>query len=47
MTFGKLTIKEKIKALRKSHSQLEKEIEKDDKYIESLKDEICQPNNLY
>ena len=28
MTYSKLTIKEKIKALRKSHSQLEKEIEK-------------------
>ena len=28
MTYGKLTIKEKIKALRKSHSQLDKEIAK-------------------
>lgn len=26
MTHGKLTIKEKIKALKKSHSQLDKEI---------------------
>ena len=28
MTFGKLTIKEKIKELKKSHSQLDKEIAK-------------------
>tara|TARA_Y100000813_G_C23941714_1_gene248356 strand:+ start:158 stop:361 length:204 start_codon:yes stop_codon:yes gene_type:complete len=28
MTYSKLTIKEKIKALRKSHSQLDKEIAK-------------------
>jgi hypothetical protein len=28
MTYGKLTIKEKIKELKKSHSQLDKEIAK-------------------
>ena len=28
MTFGKLTIKEKIKELKKSHSKLDKEIAK-------------------
>ena len=28
MTYGKLTIKEKIKELKKSHSQLDNEIEK-------------------
>ena len=28
MTYGKLTIKEKIKELKKSHSQLDKEITK-------------------
>ena len=35
MTYGKLTIKEKIKELKKSHSQLEKEIAKVTKVMPS------------